>query len=293
MYMENSSSEHLCVSCKSSIDTNANYCPHCGKSQKGIGRRNLRPRLLSIIMISAAMLLFAAYFGYKYGNRIIYKTYELVRNHPNEFDKLFAQWDVYGLDVSEYQGRIDWRKVENIFGEHPIKFTFIRATAGHNKVDKYFERNWAKAQKKGFVCGAYHYYRPNENSTQQAENFINTVKLEEGDFPPILDIEKLSTTQSVANLKKGVSNWLNIVEKHYGIKPVIYSGSAFYRQYLRSEFKEYGLWVANYNRVKKPSTAKWLFWQYSERGHVAGVNGRVDINVFDGTELELKEMCLK
>jgi lysozyme len=285
--------EIKCIACHQSMDVGFSYCPYCGRSQKKGFKSKAFLTWLLLPGLLAGIISFSAFVGYKYGNRILYKTHQYFSKRPNEFDKLFAQWDVFGIDVSEYQGRIDWRKVENIFDEHNIEFTFIRATAGQDKVDKYFERNWEKASKQGFVLGAYHYYRPNENSKKQADNFINTVKLKEGDFPPILDIEKLSSTQSIESLKKGLKNWINMVEKHYGIKPVIYSGAAFYQKYLYPDFKEYPLWVANYNRVKKPTSAKWLFWQYSARGRVNGVRGRVDINVFDGTEEELKAMCLK
>ena len=90
-----------------------------------------------------------------------------------------------------------------------------------------------------------------------------------------------------------MQKWLDKVEEHYGVKPIIYSGSNYYTNFLKKEFKDYKLWVANYNRTKKPIDNDWIIWQYSEHGRANGIDGNVDINVFDGTYENLKEMCLE
>lgn len=223
---------------------------------------------------------------------ITYKIQER-KNIHKEFDKFFSQWKVYGVDVSEYQGAIKWSKVSHIFGEHKIYFAFIRATAGNNKVDGKFVKNWNAIKSTNILRGAYHYYRPNENSIEQANNFIKTVKLSKGDLPPVLDIEKISSIQSLKKLKVGLKKWLNKVEKHYGVKPIIYSGSSYFTNYLKKEFGSYDLWIANYNRTKVPVKHDWKIWQYSDKGRVKGINGKVDINVFDGEIEELKTWRLK
>ena len=109
-----------------------------------------------------------------------------------------------GIDVSEYQGKISWSYVDTIENQYPLHFVFIRATAGNDAVDRRFKRNWEGAKKNKMIRGAYHYYRPNENSLEQAELFIKTVRLQKGDLPPVLDIEKLPKNQSMTNLKKGL-----------------------------------------------------------------------------------------
>jgi lysozyme len=192
-----------------------------------------------------------------------------------------------GIDVSEYQGTIDWPAVKNIDGDIPLHFVFIRATAGKDRPDLRFAENWTNARTNGLVRGAYHYFRPNENSIEQAELFIKTVKLRRGDLPPVLDIEQLPSKQSVDSLKAGLKRWLNRVEVHYGVKPILYSGEKYYSDFLKDEFSDYPLWIANYNFFVENIKDDWLFWQFTERGEIDGVQGPVDVNIFNGTKKEL------
>jgi len=146
---------------------------------------------------------------------------------------------VIGIDVSEYQGNIDWEKVKFVQDSFPIRFVIARATAGIDKVDSKFETNWNSLNKQQIIRGAYHYYRPNENSILQAQNFIKTVKIQKGDFPPILDIENLPKKQSMDSLKVGLKRWLHYVENHYKMRPIIYSGENYYKNFLKEDFPEY------------------------------------------------------
>lgn len=190
---------------------------------------------------------------------------------------------VLGFDVSEYQGTIDWEQAKKMEDTFALPFVFIRATAGKDKVDKKFETNWKKSKANGMIRGAYHYYRPNENSIKQADLFIKTVRLEKGDLPPVLDIENLPKTQSMDSLKVGLKRWLQHVEAHYNVKPIIYSGESYYTDFLKKEFKEYPFWIANYNFFVENIKDEWLFWQFTDKGSVPGIKGPVDINVYNGT----------
>jgi lysozyme len=244
-----------------------------------------------LIAIGIGILVLGLYLNKRQIYHVFYKIER--QQTKNEYDKFFAQWKVFGIDVSEYQESIDWDDVKLIFGEHKIYFVFIRATAGKDKVDAYYFKNW-KAKKESYILqGAYHYYRPNENSIAQATNFINTVSLKKGNLPPVLDIERISDIQSLKSLKKGIQNWLDKVEKHYGVKPIIYSGSSYFTNYLKEEFKDYPLWIANYNRTKIPIHHNWNIWQYSNNGQVKGIDGKVDINVYDGKIETLQRWCIK
>jgi len=178
-------------------------------------------------------------------------------------------------------------KVQDSF---PISFVFVRATAGSIKVDREYANNWSAIKEKGLIRGAYHYYRPNENSILQANNFINTVKLQKGDLPPVLDIEDIPRIQSMENLKIGLRKWLNKVEKHYGMKPIIYSGESFYNDHLYKEFSEYTCWVANYNFYVENIDKDWSFWQFTDKGSVRGIKEFVDVNIYNGTKSELLEL---
>src|SRR5690606_30878163 len=107
------------------------------------------------------------------------------------------------------------------------------ATAGKDRPDARFAENWSAARVNGLRRGAYHYFRPDENSLGQAELFIKTVRLRKGDLPPVLDIEQLPSRQPVDSLKAGLKRWLNKVEVHYGVRPIIYSGEKYYNEFLK------------------------------------------------------------
>jgi lysozyme len=200
---------------------------------------------------------------------------------------------MYGIDVSEYQGVINWNKLCSQTSNYKVGFTLIRATAGQNYRDKFYTSNWRESKNNNLVRGAYHYYRPNENSTKQAQNFITNVKIDPGDLPPVLDIEQLSKVQSMKSLKSGIKNWLNIIENHYGIQPILYTGTHFYRDYL-NDFTKYPLWIANYNQIDNPLSEKdWIMWQFSDEGVINGISGPVDLDLFRGDKKDLNKYLLK
>jgi lysozyme len=235
------------------------------------------------------------YLGFKTNKRIEALTkeerkiadlriYEIVARHKQK---------VFGLDVSHYQGTINWAGVDRTKGEFPLDFVFIRATAGSNSTDTEFKNNWRNAHASGFLRGAYHYYRPNENSLKQAENFIKTVTLKTGDLPPVLDIEKIPSEQSMDSLKSGLKRWLNTVEKHYGVRPIIYSGESFYTDFLKKEFEGYNLWIANYSFFEDEIRPEWLFWQFTDKASIKGITGTVDVNIYNGTLPDLHQLKIK
>lgn len=188
----------------------------------------------------------------------------------------------FGFDVSEYQGDIDWEAVDSI-EDFKLDFVFIRATAGNDNVDNRFKENWKQAKKQGLIRGAYHYYRPDENSLEQAQKFIHTVRLSKGDLPPVLDIEKLPENQSLDRLKLGLKRWLTAVEKQYGVKPIIYSADKYHQDFLRKEFHEYTFWIANYNFWIEEIKDDWQFWQFTEKAVIDGIPEKVDVNIYNGS----------
>nr|WP_315233681.1 glycoside hydrolase family 25 protein [uncultured Flavobacterium sp.] len=198
-----------------------------------------------------------------------------------------------GLDVSEYQGKIRWTYVDTLENKYPLHFVFIRATVGKDRKDRQFNKNWLGAKDNKMIRGAYHYYRPNENSIEQAELFIKTVTLQKGDLPPVLDIEKLPKNQSIENLKLGLKRWLSAVESHYGVKPIIYTGERYYDDFLKEEFSDYLFWIANYNFYREEIAEDWLFWQFTEKASVPGIKGNVDINIYNGDLQQLRYITVE
>jgi len=208
---------------------------------------------------------------------------ELMKRHN---DKIF------GIDISHYQGDIAWNAVNIIHQEFPIDFVFIRATMGETALDKKYKTNWQRAASRAKLRGAYHYFRPNENSVKQAKNFIKNVRLKPGDLPPVLDIEEHPKNQSMDSLKVGLKRWLDMVESHYQIQPIVYSGDKYFSDFLEKEFSEYPLWIANYNFWIETPKKHWRFWQFSEKGIVNGIPGKVDLNLFNGNIEDLEALCL-
>lgn len=197
---------------------------------------------------------------------------------------------LFGIDISHYQGNINWDRLKT--SEHPIKYIFIRATMGKNGKDYHFKKNWKKAKTYGYVRGAYHFYRPNENSTLQFENFKSSVKLEKGDFIPVLDVEKESRFGR-DNLREGVLNWLNLAEEEYGVKPMIYTGANFYKEILKGYVDDYPIWIAAYSGEHRLRNINWDFYQFSEEIIIKGIKGKVDGNFFKGNFYELQEYLIR
>jgi GH25 family lysozyme M1 (1,4-beta-N-acetylmuramidase) len=198
---------------------------------------------------------------------------------------------IFGIDVSHYQSRINWDELRT--SHHPIEYVFVRATMGDDGIDSRFEENWKKAKEHNYIRGAYHYYRPNENSTKQFENFSKNVQLDKGDFIPILDVEKKSRFGR-KNLREGVLNWLKLAEKKYGVKPLIYTGLTFYKHILKGHVDEYPLWIAAYSRKKhRLKGVDWTFHQFTEKVSVKGVKTSVDGNDFKGSMEDLNKMLIK
>ncbi|MDR2425049.1 MAG: glycoside hydrolase family 25 protein [Prevotellaceae bacterium] len=211
--------------------------------------------------------------------------------------KIPKGYEVVGVDVSRYQGKINWKNIENIVDgkkKVAIRFAILKATEGRSLKDPMFDASWKNISQTKLIRGAYHYFVPSRDASEQAKNFIDCVELKRGDLPPVLDVETLGG-RSVAKLRENMKIWLKEVEKHYAIKPIIYSYIDFYEQYLADddELKDYPFWVAHYHKRKIRFQEKWFFWQFSDCGRIAGIAEDVDFNVFNGTFEQLLELCKK
>ncbi|MGZ5187902.1 MAG: glycoside hydrolase family 25 protein [Kaistella sp.] len=201
----------------------------------------------------------------------------------------------FGIDISHYQRTEDIKWDSLSIGNRaiPIEFVVLRATMGNRSADRNFDEFWELAKKHKLVRGAYHFYRADEDPVRQANNFLENVKLEEGDLPPILDIEKIPRRKSNEKLIEDLKIWCRIVEEKYGEKPIIYSYYHYHKDFLKGEFDDYPLWLANYNDVLVPSPDDpWRIWQFTEKGIVYGINTKVDVNVYNGSLWSLKRLTL-
>ncbi|HEX8656241.1 MAG TPA: glycoside hydrolase family 25 protein [Hymenobacter sp.] len=192
---------------------------------------------------------------------------------------LLAGYSVHGIDVSAYQGRIDWPEV----ARNRVRFAFIKASEGATLRDARFARNWREARAAGVLCGAYHYFQGNRDGQTQANLFARTVPLAPGDLPPVLDVEA-ANFHDVAVFRREVARWLRLIEARYGVRPILYSNHSFYQRHLAGHFDNYPLWLAHYE-VERPvmPANKWIIWQHSDEAYVPGIRGVVDFNVFQGS----------
>lgn len=197
------------------------------------------------------------------------------------------KYPVMGVDVSHYQGVIDWEKLE----EQGVSFAFIKATEGSGHTDHMASVNLKRASETDMKISAYHFFSFDSAGDTQAENFISMVDREMIDMPPVVDIEyygdKKSNKPSVEETEDILTPLLEGLEEHYGAKPIIYTTLPVYLRYIRGAYDDYPLWIRNV--YCEPELIDWKFWQYSDKGELYGFNGEekyIDLNVYNGSEEE-------
>jgi lysozyme len=206
-----------------------------------------------------------------------------------------SKYTVHGIDVSYAQGKIDWQKVSHMREDSVhISFAFIKATEGLLTVDPYFKRNWREGPKAGIVCGPYHFFRANKNGSWQARFFLQNFKLEQGDLPPVVDVETLDGV-APEKMRKELKAFITKVTAGAGVKPIIYTGLSFYNDYLAGHFDGYPLWIAHYYQTELQAGAatNWSFWQHSDIASINGINHTVDFDAFRGDSLAFRRLLVR
>lgn len=266
------------------------------KKSKGLSIQ-LKFAIVGILLV----LLSPFYYGYVV--KIATSTWFWLR-HPGEdknyrtyesFNiKIPKKYSIHGIDVSYYQGKIDWQKVKAMKEDDVhVTFAFIKATEGLLNVDPYFLRNWREAPKAGIKVGAYHFFRPKRSGLWQANFFLQTANFEKGDLPPVVDIESLDGV-APEKMRKELNAFIIQIEEKAKVKPIIYSGLKFYQDNLRSYYDDYPFWVAHYHQPKlKLPTNTWKFWQHSDKARINGINHVVDFNAFNGDSLAFTQILIK
>lgn len=204
-------------------------------------------------------------------------------------------YEIHGIDISHHQGKIDWQELKDhgMIDEFPVRFVMIKATEGATKVDENFEDNFYQAREYGFTRGAYHFYSVHSSAKAQAAFFMQKVKLENGDLPPVLDVEHKPKNQTDEEFKQSILQWLEIIETHYGVKPIIYTYYKFKMQYLSDPvFDDYPYWIAHYYVDQVEYEGKWKFWQHTDVGRLPGIKGNVDFNIYNGSMYDLRKMTI-
>lgn len=187
---------------------------------------------------------------------------------------------VHGIDLSHYQGEVFWETV----GENTkMAYVYLKATEGGDRIDERYENNIILAHKHGLKVGSYHFYRPKTEQVKQLENFMTQCRPGEQDLIPMIDIETkggLSTEAFCDSLMK----FLDLVEKSYKQKPLLYTYTNFYNKWLVGKIPQYPLMIAQY-KDEEPVLAddkEYIIWQYTCKGRIVGVKGYVDKSRFMG-----------
>lgn len=203
-------------------------------------------------------------------------------------------FEIHGIDISHYQGKIDWEQLKNaMIRGCPVRFVIIKSTEGSSRLDENFRENFNQARDFGFIRGVYHFWSNKSTAREQAYYFLDQVHLTDGDLPPVLDIEHKPADKSVEDFQRDVLTWLHIVEDKYHVKPIIYTYYKFKEQYLSAPvFEDYPYWIAHYYVDKVQYKGKWKFWQHTDVGKLPGIKGYVDFNIYNGSYYELKQLCI-
>lgn len=209
---------------------------------------------------------------------------------PINFGKVTPQHHpVHGVDVSRWQGRIDWPTLR----AQGANFAFIKATDGGDHLDPMFKANWDGAEAAGIRRGAYHFFYWCRTGASQADWFIRNVPKVAGALPPVIDVEynHLSACKKrlkPAEVREKMQAFMDKVERHYGQRPIIYTPPDFYADNLKGHFQDYPFWLRSVaaHPSKRYPGRNWVFWQYSGSGLSKGVTGEIDLNVFAGSEAD-------
>lgn len=204
----------------------------------------------------------------------------------------------YAVDISKYQKGIVWdslmvltdaqghtmRDIKAATAIQRVRYVMVKATEGENHHDALFADHWKRSAKAGYSRGAYHFFRSSKSPEKQAQNFIHTVgNIRHKDLPPILDVETIHAGCSNAELNRRLLVWLEIIEKHYGRRPIIYTGDAFLCERLSPEiFEHYPIWIARYgfgSNLETPRFKNWMMWQFTDHATVYGIPTPCDLSV--------------
>ncbi|WP_337469751.1 GH25 family lysozyme [Hallella sp.] len=186
---------------------------------------------------------------------------------------------IHGIDISHYQGSVFWETV----GESKMAYVYLKATEGGDNIDSKYKQNIDLAHKYGLKVGSYHFYRPKIAQQTQLENFMTQCRPGDQDLLPMIDIETRSGLSKEA-FRDSLFIFLDLVEKAYKQKPLLYTGANFYDNNLLGLLGDYKVMIAQYT-AREPvlkDDLDFILWQYTGKGHLNGINGYVDKSRFMG-----------
>jgi lysozyme len=237
----------------------------------------MKSTILKFFLFSSILIVIVSVLGILLHFRIIWFVY------PNK-----NVYSVYGLDVSNHQGIIDWENIDEKY-----KFVFVKATEGDTFVDKQFIKNANSIKNSKRILGAYHFFHFNYNGIDQANNFIDTV----GniiDLPPVVDFEFTGNLDNSKKdkLLKELTNCINKLEEYYKHSVIIYTTRDAYKYVIKDNFDN-PIWYRSITFPLKNNIQNVKFWQYHNSAKIKGITKKVDLNVFKGNLDQLNDLIMK
>lgn len=192
--------------------------------------------------------------------------------------------DIYGIDVSHYQGQIDWDEVAR---DSRVRFVYLKCTEGGKLQDNTYRRNLQECRRLGLPVGVYHFFSPTVSAQEQLANFRNTSDPRVQSLLPIVDIESVPQirrgrrrweTGNIREWQNRLKTFVKGVEEIYGVKPMLYTYTNFYHKYLMGIFPDYKYIIACYQNEmpKMNDELGFIMWQFTSSGSIRGIKGRVD-----------------
>ena len=249
-------------------------------------KRNLLVIILFGIIIALSCI---TIFQTEFMSRLKYKISSKTEQNIKSKDLV---GEIYGIDVSHHQGKIEWEKVKK-WKNKKLDFVYIKATEGATYIDKTYKTNIKEAKENDFLVGSYHYFRTTSSIENQFQNFIKTIDKSKQDLIPLIDVEE-KTNWTNKEFHKNFKAFLNMVENYFGQKPMIYTVNSFYNLNLSGKYKEYHFLIGRYgeNAPNMRDKASWTIWQFSETGKVEGIPQNVDIDVLND-KYNLQDLLIK
>ena len=206
----------------------------------------------------------------------------LFANHSTTRGRGTGGSGAHGIDVSHYQGRINWDEVAR---DTKVTYVYLKATEGTGNVDDTYSYNFTECKRVGLKVGSYHFFRPQLPAKSQFDNFMSRVETRKQDLLPVVDIETTNGV-STAVLQTRLLEFCELLEKEYGKKPIIYTGKNFYNKHIHgnSRLRAYKFFIAAYSFIEPDlyDDNDYVLWQYSATGSVRGIRGNVDMSQFVG-----------
>ncbi len=249
-------------------------------------KRNLLVIILFGIIIALSCI---TIFQTEFMSRLKYKISSKTEQNIKSKDLV---GEIYGIDVSHHQGKIEWEKVKK-WKNKKLDFVYIKATEGATYIDKTYKTNIKEAKENDFLVGSYHYFRTTSSIENQFQNFIKTIDKSKQDLIPLIDVEE-KTNWTNKEFHKNFKAFLNMVENYFGQKPMIYTVNSFYNLNLSGKYKEYHFLIGRYgpNAPNMRDKTSWTIWQFSETGKVEGIPKDVDIDVLN-EKYNLQDLLIK